>query len=120
MAVPLRRKLWLKRKIRVRRSFRSTEIPLLTVYRSSRHIYAALTDPLSGRTLTSVSTRSPAVRQGLEGTGDKAAAKRVGEAIAAQAAERKIERVAFNRNGFVYAGRVKALADGAREAGLKL
>ncbi len=120
MAVPLRRKLWLKRKIRVRRSFRSTEIPLLTVYRSSRHIYAALTDPLSGRTLTSVSTRSPSVKQGLDRTNKREAAKKVGEVIAAKAAERKIERVAFNRNGFLYSGRVKALADGAREAGLKL
>jgi large subunit ribosomal protein L18 len=120
MAVPLRRRLWLKRKIRVRKQLRRGELPLLTVFRSSKHTYASLTDPLTGRTLTSVSTRSPSVREGLSTTGDKEAAKRVGAAIAAKAADQKIERVAFNRNGFVYAGRIKALADGAREAGLKL
>jgi large subunit ribosomal protein L18 len=120
MAEQLRRRLWLKRKTRVRKQLRRTELPLLTVYRSSRHIYAQLTDPLTGRTLTSVSTRSPGVREGLERTGDKEAAKKVGAAIATRAAEHNIERVAFNRNGFVYGGRIKALADGAREAGLKL
>jgi large subunit ribosomal protein L18 len=60
------------------------------------------------------------VREGLKSTGSREAAKKVGAAIAAKAAERAIERVVFNRNGFVYSGRVKALADGAREAGLKL
>ncbi len=120
MAVPLRRRLWLKRKVRVRKQLRSTELTLLTVYRSSKHVYALLIDPLTGRTLTSVSTRSPSVREGLKSTGSREAAKKVGAAIAAKAAEREIERVVFNRNGFVYSGRVKALADGAREAGLKL
>lgn len=120
MAVPLRRRLWLKRKVRVRKQLRRGELPMLTVFRSSKHIYASLTDPLSGRTLTSVSTRSPGVRDGLKSTGDKEAAKKVGAAIAAKAAEHQIERVAFNRNGFVYSGRVKAVADAAREAGLKL
>ncbi|MBW2281465.1 MAG: 50S ribosomal protein L18 [Deltaproteobacteria bacterium] len=120
MAVPRRRELWKKRKVRVRKQLRRTEIPLLTVFRSSKHIYASLTDPLTGKTLTSVSTRSPSIREGLEKTGDKAAAKKVGEAIAAAAIQRKIERVAFNRNGFIYAGRIKALADAAREAGLRL
>ncbi len=120
VAMPVRRRLWQKRKVRVRKQLRRTEIPLLTVYRSSKHIYASLNDPLTGKTLTSVSTRSPALREGLEKTGDRAAAKKVGEAIAAAALERKIERVAFNRNGFISSGRIKALADGAREAGLRL
>lgn len=120
MAVPIRRRLWLKRKTRVRKKFRRTELPLLTVFRSAKHTYASLIDPLTGRTLTSVSTLSPGVREGLASTGDREAAKKVGAAIAAKAAEHSIERVAFNRNGFVYGGRVKALADAAREAGLKL
>ena len=63
MAVPLRRRLWQRRKVRVRKQLRRAEFPLLTVYRSSKHIYASLSDPLTGRTLTSVSTRSPSLGQ---------------------------------------------------------
>lgn len=91
----------------------------MTVYRSSRHIYAQIVDPLSGRTLTSASTRSPGIREGLRSSQDSEAAKKVGESIAKLALEREIKAVAFNRNGFVYTGRVKALADAAREAGLE-
>ena len=108
-----------RRRKHVQRQLRHTERPLLTVFRSSKHIYAQLVDPLSGRTLTSVSTNSPGVREGLESTKDKEAAKKVGAAIARLAIEREISTVAFNRNGFVYTGRVKALADAAREAGLQ-
>ncbi len=91
----------------------------LTVYRSARHIYAQLVDPASGRTLGAASSRLTAVSEGLKATGNVEAARRVGEAIAAVARERSIERVVFNRNGFLYHGRVKALADAAREAGLR-
>ena len=107
-----------RRQKRVRKQLRSTERPLLTVFRSSKHIYAQIVDPLSGRTVVGASTRSPSVREGLDSTQDKEAAKRVGTAIARLALDKKIQEVAFNRNGFLYTGRVKALADAAREAGL--
>jgi large subunit ribosomal protein L18 len=88
------------------------------VYRSSKHIYAQIIDPLSGKTLTGLSTRTPAIAQDLSSTKDIEAAKKVGEAIARVALDRDIREVTFNRNGFVFTGRVKALADAAREAGL--
>ena len=119
MGLNQRRRLWLRRKKRARKQFAAVERPLLTVYRSNKHIYAQIVDPLNGKTLTGASTRSPAVREGLSSTQDREAAKRVGCAIAELALARKIEEVTFNRNGFVYSGRVKALADGARETGLK-
>ena len=119
MAVTERTRRRLRRKKHVRRQLRASERPLLTVYRSSKHIYAQIVDELTGRTLTSASTRSPAVRDGLKSTGDKDAAKKVGEQIARLALERDISKVSFNRNGFVFMGRVKALADAAREAGLQ-
>jgi large subunit ribosomal protein L18 len=118
MSVSRRKFLLERRKLRVRKQLATGERPLLTVYRSSKHIYAQITDPMSGKTLTGVSTRSPAVREGLESTKDVDAAKKVGAAIAKLALERQIREVSFNRNGFVYTGRVKALADAAREAGL--
>jgi large subunit ribosomal protein L18 len=88
------------------------------VFRSAKHIYAQLVDPHDGHTIGSVSTLSESMR-GEGATGNVAAAKRVGAAVAALAAEKQIERVVFNRNGFLYHGRVKALAEAAREAGLK-
>ena len=97
---------------------RSTR-PRLTVYRSAKHIYAQLIDAESGRTIGTVSTRSKAVAEGLASTGNIEAAKRVGKAVAALAREKQIEAVVFNRNGFLYHGRVKALAEAAREAGLQ-
>jgi large subunit ribosomal protein L18 len=118
MSVSRRKALLERRKLRTRKQLARGERPLLTVYRSSKHIYAQITDPLSGKTLTGVSTRSPGVRDGLESTKDVDAAKKVGTAIAKLALEREIRAVSFNSNGFVYTGRVKALADAAREAGL--
>jgi large subunit ribosomal protein L18 len=91
----------------------------LTVYRSSKHIYAQIVDPVTGKTITGASTRSPSVREGLKTTRDVEAAKKVGAVIAQLAIGREIRQVSFNRNGFVYTGRVKALADAAREAGLR-
>jgi large subunit ribosomal protein L18 len=113
-----RRRLRLRRKLKTRKQLRRAERPQLLVYRSGKHIYAQLVDSLTGRTLTGASTRTPGVREGLETTKDVEAAKKVGAQIAKAALERDIREVTFNRNGFVYAGRVKALADGAREAGL--
>lgn len=110
---------WAARKARVARKARSGDRVQLVVYRSSRHIYAQLVDPESGRTMAGVSTRTPSVAKGLTTTGNVEAAKRVGQAIAELARARNVEKVVFNRNGFLYHGRVKALADAAREAGLQ-
>jgi large subunit ribosomal protein L18 len=110
---------WAARRARVTRSLSTSDRVQLTVYRSLKHIYAQLFDPTSGRTIGSVSTRSKAVADGLESTSNIEAAKRVGKAIAALAKEKDIEKVVFNRNGFLYHGRVKAIADAAREAGLQ-
>jgi large subunit ribosomal protein L18 len=90
----------------------------LTVFRSAKHIYAQLIDP-DGRTLATVSTRNATVRQGLASTGNVEAARKVGKVVAEVARQKQIEKVVFNRNGFLYHGRVKALADAAREAGLQ-
>jgi large subunit ribosomal protein L18 len=109
----------LARRERVRRSIERSDHPRLTVYRSARHMYAQLVDPQSGRTLAAVSTRSKEVGGGLAATGNVEGARRVGKAIAELAREQQIEEVVFNRNGFLYHGRVKAVAEAAREAGLK-
>ncbi len=104
---------------RVRRRLRTSQRPRLTVFRSAKHIYAQLEDAVTGRTLGGASTRSPALRGELAKTGNVAAAKRVGQAIAEVARAKGIGRVVFNRNGFLYHGRVKALAEAARGAGLE-
>jgi len=107
------------RKVRVAKTMRFTDRVALTVYRSNKHIYAQLIEPITGRTLTSVSTRTSGVVDGGTSTGGVEAAKKVGTAIAERARERQIEKVVFDRNGFLYHGRVKALAEAAREAGLQ-
>ena len=119
MAEDRKRRLWLRRKKRVRKRLARAERPILTVFRSNKHIYAQIIDPLTGRTLTGVSTRSPAVREGLSSGKDREAAAKVGRAIAERAQGREIREITFSRNGFLYSGRIKALADAAREAGLK-
>jgi large subunit ribosomal protein L18 len=107
------------RKGRVVRRIAGSDRPRVTVFRSDKHIYAQLVDAETGRTLATVSTLSKQVREGLAGTGNVEAARRVGRALADAARARQIEEVVFNRNGFLYHGRVKALAEAAREAGLK-
>ena len=107
------------RRARVRRRIEGSRHPRLVVYRSARHIYAQIIDAESGRTLTSVSTRSKELAAAVSAQGKVEAAKAVGQAVAKAAREKSIERVVFNRNGFLYHGRVKALADAAREAGLQ-
>ena len=107
------------RRSRVVRSIATSHRPRMTVFRTSKHIYAQLVDAETGQTLLSVSTRSKAVSEGLSSTGNVEAARRVGQAFAGLARARQIEEVVFNRNGFLYHGRVKALAEAAREAGLK-
>ena len=107
------------RKARVARSISRSRQARLTVYRSAKHIYAQLSDPVTGQTLCGVSTRSGIAKGEGGTTGNVEAARRVGQAVAALAREKQIERVVFNRNGFLYHGRVKALAEAAREAGLQ-
>ncbi len=106
------------RQARVARKIRG-DGPRLVVFRSSKHIYAQIVDGETGRTITSVSSRSKGVMGDGGSTGNVAAAKLVGKAIADAARSNQIERVIFNRNGFLYHGRVKALAEAAREAGLQ-
>jgi large subunit ribosomal protein L18 len=106
------------RKTRIR--IRLAGIPRLCVHRSAQHIYAQIIAPEGNRVVTSASTLTKELREGLKGTGNIAAAAAVGKAIAVRAKEHGIEQVAFDRSGFKYHGRVKALADAAREAGLKI
>lgn len=108
------------RQRRVRRRIAGGDRTYLTIYRSAKHMYAQLFDPATGRTLATVSTRSKDLAGELSSTGNIEAARRVGQAIAEVAREKNIEKVVFNRNGFLYHGRVKALAEAAREAGLQL
>ena len=108
------------RRQRVRKRIAGSNRTWLTVYRSSKHIYAQLVDPSTGRTLGAASTRVKALADGLSSTGNIEAAKRVGVAIAGVAREKSIETVVFNRNGFLFHGRVKALVEAAREAGLRI
>lgn len=113
-----RRESRLKRKVRVRRKVRGTvERPRLCVFRSARHIYAQIIEDSTGKTLAAASTVVKEVAGG-QYTGNVEAAKAVGAAIAKQALASNITKVVFDRNGFLYHGRVKALADAAREAGL--
>lgn len=107
------------RRGRVKRKVERSDRPQLTVYRSSKHIYAQIIDAETGKTITSVSTRTKGVMGDAFATGNIEAAKCVGKAIADAAKDKQIGRVVFNRNGFLYHGRVKALAEAAREAGLQ-
>ena len=109
----------IKRKIRVRKKIKGvTERPRLNVFKSSRHIYAQLIDDTTGTTIVSASTLDSAVNLGLSHTGNIEAAVRVGASIAKTALSKGINTVVFDRNGFLYHGRIKALADAARENGL--
>lgn len=92
--------------------------PRLSVFRSARHIYAQVIDDESGETLASVSTQSKELREQLDGKKKKEQAKLVGEAIAKACQSKDIKQVSFDRNGFIYHGRVQAVAEGAREGGL--
>jgi len=110
---------WVGRRTRTLRKIEGSDRPRLTVFRSAKHIYAQIVDSETGRTITTASSRSKQLMGDAASTGKIEAAKIVGKAIAAAALEKNIERVAFNRNGFLYHGRVKALAEAAREAGLQ-
>jgi large subunit ribosomal protein L18 len=114
-----RRQARLKRQVRVRRKVRGTgERPRLCILRSAKHIYAQIIEDTTGTTLVSASTLCKEVSEGLKGTGNVDAAKAVGVAVAKKALAKDIKEVVFDRNGFLYHGRIKGLADAAREAGL--
>jgi large subunit ribosomal protein L18 len=108
-----------RRRYRVRNKVQGTaERPRLSVYRSGRHIYAQVIDDVAGLTLASASTKSGALKNQLKQTGNIAAAKTVGEAVAKAALGVGIKCVSFDRGSYKYHGRCKALADAARKAGL--
>jgi large subunit ribosomal protein L18 len=114
-ALRLQRRQW-----SVRNSLAGTpDRPRLSVFRSDKHIYAQLIDDLAGRTLASAASTLGDVRGDLKNGGNVEAAKRVGKAIAERAKSIGVTEIAFDRGGRMYHGRVKALADAAREAGLK-
>ena len=110
----------LKRRKRIRKKVSgSPERPRLSVFRSSKHIYAQVIDDLNGVTLVTASTLTPEIRQQEKVKGKIENAKRVGKMIAQMTKAQGITRVVFDRNGFMYHGRVRALAAAAREAGLE-
>lgn len=118
--VTTRREALLRRKQRVRKHVSGTpERPRLAVHRSLRHMYAQVIDDTKGQTLVFVSTLDPALRGQLKSTGNAQAAKALGLELAKRAKEKGIQRVAFDRGGHLYHGRVAAVAEGAREGGLE-
>jgi large subunit ribosomal protein L18 len=119
VAIPkVRKRLRRKTSIRLRISG-TTARPRLTVFRSARYVYAQAIDDVTGNVMASVSELEVAVKTATAGKAKKERARYVGKAIGEKLIALKVEAVVFDRNGFIYHGRVKELADGAREAGLK-
>jgi large subunit ribosomal protein L18 len=116
--IPLRQRNVIRQRIhfRIRQKMQGTaERPRLNVYRSLNHIYAQIVDDAKGETILSASTLAAKMKTG----GNVAAAKEVGKQVAERAIEKGIKRVVFDRGGYLYHGRIKALADAARAAGLE-
>lgn len=109
----------LRRASRSRAKIRELEVYRLTVHRTPRHIYAQVLNTDSTKVIAAASTLDPEVKKALSATGNKAAAELVGKTVAERAAKNGVTEVAFDRSGFRYHGRVKALADAARESGLQ-
>ena len=108
-----------RRKLRIRKTITGTsERPRLSVFRSARHIYVQVIDDSTGSTLVAASTLSKDLRSNLDGSKSDEA-KKVGSLIAGMCKSKNIDKVVFDRNGYRYHGRIKALADAAREAGLE-
>jgi len=115
-----RRQGRLRRKLSVRKRISgTTERPRMSVFRSSRHIYVQVINDVTGMTLASASTLEPALREQCASLSGKASAELVGKLVADRCKEKEVTKVVFDRNGFIYHGRLKALADSAREAGLE-
>ncbi|MBI1883990.1 MAG: 50S ribosomal protein L18 [Chlamydiae bacterium] len=108
-----------RRHLRIRRRMEGTlEKPRLTVFRSHKHLYAQMINDLEGKTLLTVSTLSPLVREKVKYGGNVKAAEALGEILAEEAKKSKIQNVIFDRSGYRYHGRIRALADAARKGGL--
>ncbi|HEY8342021.1 MAG TPA: 50S ribosomal protein L18 [Calditerricola sp.] len=117
---PSRNEMRKKRHLRVRKKvFGTPERPRLNVFRSNKHIYAQIIDDLKGHTLVAASTLDKELRDQIENGGNVEAAAKVGALVAKRALEKGITKVVFDRGGYKYHGRVKALAEAAREAGLE-
>ncbi len=111
---------WQRRKNRVRKKVKGNPVcPRLNIYRSNKHMYAQIIDDVSGQTRVAASTLSPELKGKIKGTSNREAAKQVGLLVAQKCLAQQIMSVVFDRNGFLFHGRVKALADSAREGGLK-
>ncbi|HYM68776.1 MAG TPA: 50S ribosomal protein L18 [bacterium] len=109
-----------RRHLRIRRGVRgTTDRPRLSVFRSLAHMYVQIVDDGEGRTLATASTLDPEIRAQAEAANKSAACKIVGQLIARRAQERGVRRVVFDRGGYLYHGRVRAVAEGAREGGLE-
>jgi large subunit ribosomal protein L18 len=114
-----------KNKLRVQRAKRQSDIcgtakrPRLCVYRSLSHIYAQLIDDEKGETILAINTMMPEIAKLIKGKTKKESAEIVGEQLAKAAIAKKIKTVVFDRNGYIYTGRVASVADGARKGGLK-
>lgn len=116
---PDRKKIRQKKHLRIRKNIMGTaERPRLAVYRSLNHMYAQLIDDVSGNTLVAASTLDASLKGKLENGSNTEAAHKVGQLLAEKALKKGVKEVVFDRGGLIYHGRVKALAEGAREAGL--
>ena len=114
-----KKQIRIRRATRTRMHIRELGVHRLAIHRTPQHIYAQVIAPDAGHTLVSASTADKDLVKGLKSTSNIEAAKKVGATIAARAKEKGITKVAFDRSGFKYHGRVKALADAAREGGLE-
>jgi large subunit ribosomal protein L18 len=109
----------LRRSVKTRAKLKKLEAHRLSVHRTSQHIYAQVLSPAGDKVIACASTLDATVKKGLKGTGNVTAAAAVGKAVADRAIKAGIKEVSFDRSGFKYHGRVKALADAARESGLQ-
>lgn len=115
----LKKQARLKRKKRIRKKMVGTQLrPRLSVFRSAKHIYTQLIDDTSGHTLAAASSMEKAVKEHSKSNNNIVVASFVGKIVAERAIKLGIKKVVFDRNGFLYHGRIKAVSDGAREAGL--
>ena len=118
-AVELKKEARSKRKKRIRKHLSGTpERPRLSVFRSAKHIYAQIIDDTAGQTLVAASSTESLFKEQPEFENKAAAAKFIGKLIARRAVEKGLKKIVFDRSGFLYHGRVKAVSDGAREGGL--
>ena len=115
-----RQKIRVKKHMKIRNRFSGTaERPRLAVFRSNNHVYAQVIDDVAGKTLVSASTLEKDIKAELKNTDDIEAATKIGDVVAKRALEKGIKAVVFDRGGYIYHGKVKAVAEAAREAGLE-